>query len=736
MARLDLLALTAEDLTTLGNRGLVKRAQSEMEAGNPAYRLSEDENGSVSVHWSDEVECLLPGHLPLQEARCSCPATSLCRHLIRSVLAYQREMAATAAVPAPIHGGGEATLAVPTAVGGNESGTEQTSTVLQLSPPAASSLGTREVWSPGEIADESLDKIISRQLMVRARREWEAGHVVEVTTGFRPTAYFYSAGINLRFLVPHDARYTHCDCAEPSHCAHVALAVWAFREMPAAAPSAVISSRREALPVPGELLRQLEVALTDLSSDGVAHAPANFADRLTVLAESCEQCGLVWPGDIVLELREQVDFYRGHNARFEPQKLASLCGELLIRCDAIRNHTGAVPALFVRGSATAHPSSPAQAIAGGAARLVGLGTGARLYRGGVELEAYLQDSDSGAVLVMAKDFPLPRLDANSGLVTRPAAPPEPAPFWRLAQTNVAKGVPLGAVGGGQLLVRGGKRSPAGRFSAGRAPVALNPQSYQWDKLRQPLLVEDFGELGARLAGMPPAAMRPRRRGEDIHVVPLAGVENARFDRGKQMLLGRLMDRNGGSAVLAHPFTSRGAAGFEALLRACATQPRELRFVSARFTRRGGELVAQPLALVWGDGAARRAIQPWVDQAEPGGGTAAGGSAANAVLEEGTGLPGGPTGADELMRQFSGELVDLAGETLQLGLARSGTALQSRYAAAAAHASGLGFGSLGALLERMAGALARKREVVAWDPAEANGALAELLVATVLFSEMV
>src|SRR5262245_58447661 len=86
--RQDLLALTLDDLATLSNRGIVKRAQKELEKFT--FELVEGEDGTITVRWSDEAECHLPPHKTLKESHCTCTATELCRHLVRTVLAYQQ----------------------------------------------------------------------------------------------------------------------------------------------------------------------------------------------------------------------------------------------------------------------------------------------------------------------------------------------------------------------------------------------------------------------------------------------------------------------------------------------------------------------------------------------------------------------------------------------------------------------------------------------------------------------
>src|SRR5215468_6954406 len=96
MPRADLLALTSDDLAALTNRGTVKRAARELESGEVTFKLRESDAGEVTVEWSDEARCVIPAGKTASDARCSCPATTLCRHIVRSILAYQKQAAAAA----------------------------------------------------------------------------------------------------------------------------------------------------------------------------------------------------------------------------------------------------------------------------------------------------------------------------------------------------------------------------------------------------------------------------------------------------------------------------------------------------------------------------------------------------------------------------------------------------------------------------------------------------------------
>src|SRR5215470_8148135 len=89
--RADLLALTSDDLASFSNRGLTRRAEQEVSAGTLSCTITEDPHGTVTVRWSDNVECQLPADARLTDSVCSCPSTTLCRHTLRSIFAYQRE---------------------------------------------------------------------------------------------------------------------------------------------------------------------------------------------------------------------------------------------------------------------------------------------------------------------------------------------------------------------------------------------------------------------------------------------------------------------------------------------------------------------------------------------------------------------------------------------------------------------------------------------------------------------
>ncbi len=200
--RQDLLALTTDDLAVLSNRGLVKRALKDLDEGSLSYEAVEDLHGNVCLRWSDEVECILPLEEELSDRHCTCAATTICRHLIRSVIAYQR------------------------------------------TTNSQSQVDTKSIaWNPGEISDTELAKYFNKATLTRTRQSFESGHIIELIKSSKPIARIHTLAYTVRFLVSGDIRYTYCDCSD-APCRHVLFAVWAFRLLPPDRECGIISTMK------------------------------------------------------------------------------------------------------------------------------------------------------------------------------------------------------------------------------------------------------------------------------------------------------------------------------------------------------------------------------------------------------------------------------------------------------------------------------------------------------------
>ena len=602
-SRPDLLSLTTDDLTVLGNRGLVKRAQRELTTDLTATWTVHDDGGLV-CEWSDAITCTLPaqssGSSQNTIGSCTCPATTLCRHLIRTILAYQKQFAdaektqqAEASVSSQSQAV-EATTSAPTPIDSAVPATVSESAPVDSSETVSASVASQRAWNPGSITDEAIATTFTKRQLSRIKTQWSGGQVVEVMTGAKPTARLHTVAHTVRFLVPDDIRYTYCDCADESPCSHVPLAIWAFRQLPSGQASGIIvqdsDDQDEVTPV--ELLDSLETMLVQLVEFGLAGLSEGTLIQLRQVEDTLRQAQLIWLADGVADVVLQCDRYRTQDARFCPHTLVRLIGELCIRSDALRHYTGVIPRLFIQGSAGDRPTTL------GASRLIGLGCGVDPHPTSVTLNAYLQDADTGTVMVMSQEIATPNTSDNL-----------PPVFWKLAQKSAFKQTSFATLGQGQLLLKSGKRAPNLQLKLGRSPAAVNPQTYRWEKLRPPLLVESFSELHHHLDLLPPAALRSRRATETLHILAVDRVEDVTFSVIDQAVLATLYDTQGQSAQLYFPYSDRAQPGTEALLTHLTHSTPQ--FVAGTVTLANQTLRIQPISLIFDQEGQRVMLQPWI-----------------------------------------------------------------------------------------------------------------------------
>lgn len=285
MTRPDLLALTPDALAALANRGLVKRAVKELDAGVvPA--LDTDPAGAVQGKFPDGTTTTLPPGTALEAARCSCGATGVCRHRIAVVLAYQRTQEASA--------------------------------------PA-------ELWSPGTVTDDDLVALMGERTLRRARRAFQAGFRAKLR---RPAAQDQTAQAELptctvTFLVPGDLSYVHTDAVDKDEA--TALAVWAFREADAQGTDTV--------DVGGSPTTATDLtAVTDLLDQLLLDGTTNASEVLDVawqrLHRDLTAQRLHWPAAVITDLLAQLSAYRGRSADYEAERFAALLIELHARTTA------------------------------------------------------------------------------------------------------------------------------------------------------------------------------------------------------------------------------------------------------------------------------------------------------------------------------------------------------------------------------------------------------------------
>jgi hypothetical protein len=666
--RADLLALTPDSVASLSNWGLVKRALKEIEAGQGPALAEEDDGTVVGTFPDGAVARLVPGKT-LRDTRCSCPATGVCRHRVATALAY----------PSFARGATESSGAAGDSRGTNESSVSSTPTFVS--------------WSPGAISDEALETLGRRTLdEAKAARRRGVVIVVRRARAEEPTPSAELPSCTVRFLVPDELAYARCDCRLAQGCSHVALAAWAFREADARDPNAVeltieLRDASAATQEHGPLDDAVELA-RHLVVDGVVQAREALGQRFARVRDALGKRGQVWPEDALDELERALQRYRSRSARYRAEDVLALCAELESRRRASRTEGAALPATHVLGTSEKHETALDHL------RLVGLGGRVEVDGDSRAVEVYLADPDTGAVLVCTKEWTFEP--------PKPNDPPIPDAA-SLGRRKVA-GATFTQLASGQVVSRAVKRRANRAITFGNATgsTSVVPQTGDWDRLPAPLRAPSVDALLRQRADRAPRFLRPRVLADDLHVVPVAEVLDARWEPAEQAVIAVLADPEGGVLTLVAPHRSVAPHADDALSAALAGRHGKVRFVAGEVRVRGGDVVITPTAL-----ACDRVIAP---------------AFSPAPTEEPTRLPIGalPDRTGSVDASLQGARALLA-EGVQVGLRDLGASARQRLRELEKSVASHGLSGVGARLGRAAAAVETARTEssdAAWDAAAA------------------
>ena len=570
--RADLLALTEDSLAALANRGLVKRAVKEQAAG-AGGRIATDADGALSADYPDGVVTRLGADSPLADATCSCSAAGLCRHRIGLVLAYQRLHASPAPEP--------------------EAGT------VEVQGAADQPLAAR--WSPGDIPDDALERVLGARSVEEARRALKAGFQAVV---HRPDATrkprVELPTCTVTFHIPGDPAYATTDAVELKRGEAVVLAVWAFR----AADALGLDGDREQVNVAAaaaEMADAFTPARSDAASaalshaadlveglllDGVSSAGPLLVGNLRRSARDLTAASLAWPAVIVDDLIAQLEWYLQRSARYELNALADLAAEFLGR-----RRAATAPARDPQQPSIAQILGTAESSRTALRRIRLIALGCRIHGGPQHrmAEIYFAHPHDGTVLVWRREW---KFDDT-----------EQAPTGQQLRTRRVAGTPLHMLAACNLVSEAATRSASRTIELGTSHLAkttVTTVGEAWNQLPDSVRVGDFSALAVRLGARQPRFLRPRVEAEDIYVLTVCGVEWIGYDPAAQCLEAVVRDERGNTARVRAPYRSICPAALEALSAALTAPETRPLMISGKVTVQGDELVIDPMA-VWGCG---------------------------------------------------------------------------------------------------------------------------------------
>ena len=540
--RADLLALDPDTLAAMANRGLVKRAAKELDAGS-GPELECDPDGTVRGSFPDGARTVLPPGAGPTSAGCDCGAPGVCRHRIGLVLAYQRSAAADAPSSAE--------------------------------PPAVVD------WSPGSIDDEALTLAVGRRAVANARRALDRGYTARLhrPTAGQPAAWVELPTCTVRFPVAGELGHVVTDAATALRGEVTALAVWAFRAADGTDAVRVDVGGRAAADHPAGALDTAAALVDDLLLEGAAHAGPVLVGTLRRVADDLSAASLHWPAGALGDAADQLDAYSARRADYRATAYADALGELHARHRAARHPAGTATASQVLGSQESGTTALRRV------RLTALGC--RVGGSAREPVAEVFLAQAGTVLVLRRRWALAEADP------RTAAP--------LASRRLL-GTTLGALAASNLVSESVTRSASRALSVGRsrvAPTSVTPLGTAWSELPPPVLVRDLAAYARGLDGLPPRLLRPRVEAENLHVVEISEAGPLGYDPAQQRLEAVVTDPAGNTATVSATYRPLCPGSLDALADALGSG--RVRYLSGSLTRSGGGIVIDPVAVLTADG---------------------------------------------------------------------------------------------------------------------------------------
>ncbi|MBX2796312.1 MAG: hypothetical protein KTR31_01545 [Myxococcales bacterium] len=340
--RTDLLALDAEALVRLANKGLVRRATKLLDKGKGPV-CTEARDGTLQATFPDGVALTWPPATPLAAVTCSCGASAACFHAVAVALSY-----------------------------GDPQGTSE-------EPAAHRSVGT--------VSDDVLHEQLGPAAVARAKRWVREGLVVRLEHGPPEVAHLPSGTV--RFVAADALHLAHCDVVGEERGASIAVAVWAFRAAEPGADEVMLGERAS---VELQDVHPVQELVATCLRAGVSQLPATLRAELAAVQERARDRGWVWVAGALADLDAQWTAYEARSAAHRGTRAASVLGELLGRTGAVvRGGTGQ---LLGVGEA---PNTRLDYVT-----LMGLGARVSAHPEGHQVSVYLLDRSAGVVLVLQR----------------------------------------------------------------------------------------------------------------------------------------------------------------------------------------------------------------------------------------------------------------------------------------------------------------------------------------------
>jgi hypothetical protein len=311
-----LKTLDDDALAALANKGLLRRAQKDLETSRPTIVAVEE--GKVRVQLAEAIVDVLE---LVARSTCSCPATGVCRHILAAIvyLRDDRQLAADAALV-------QQTLAL---------GEVETAEAAALPPSPAEVLAI--------LTDEELQKWAGKGLYRKAVKALAANPQVEIETVGPLVIRFPARNITCRWIPSGGLLGMVCSCQAEMVCEHVVTAVLAYqaslgKRQVAAEAAVTLKESAGAARSRAEVLASVGTVVRELISLGLARVSAATVQRLITLAVSAHGVDLPRFERMLKSLADELDLALRRDAQANSSNLLALAARVeALRTGLVRN---------------------------------------------------------------------------------------------------------------------------------------------------------------------------------------------------------------------------------------------------------------------------------------------------------------------------------------------------------------------------------------------------------------
>lgn len=509
-----------EALASLANKGLLRRAQKDLEASPPAVVAVEE--GRVHLHVADVV--VEAREIP-SKCTCSCPATGICRHIL-SALLYLRDSADLAACDGPAQG----TLFQDESGGAAGSTSEETAAAPVLSPA--------EIL--GNLSEQDLQKWAGKPLVRKALKILAAGLPVEIEAAEALVVRFPTRNITCRWIPSGGLLGMFCSCQAENVCEHAVTAILAYQvslgKRQIAVEQACLTESGGAPRSRAEVLASVGAVLREMFWLGLSRLSAATDQRLLTLAVSAHGVDLPRLERMLKSLADEVQLALRRDAQSNSANLVAQAA----RVEALRT------ALAKSASAALVGQHRSQYHDVGQITLIGLGAQRWRSKGGYQgVTVYFWDES--------------RKDWATWSDSRPVTQPGFDPASRFRSEGPWEGCRSPQEAAQSVLrLSLACRNPQGRISGRPATRAIVVGPSRPCKV--PGVVTAWTELAERAKRLFGGGLGERHENLELVLLVPKAWDPSFYDTLRQELVRPVVDEAGRAVNLWLPFTPENEAG--------------------------------------------------------------------------------------------------------------------------------------------------------------------------------